>query len=105
MKMQLICFFLKEEAGMRDLTVTGVQTCALPILGLFPLLCRILGGAVKSLAHGVKAPDPALQLLEKVFLADIAFLVVLLGHGVKGVVYLARYVRGVLHARELGLLF
>src|SRR3990167_1365180 len=24
-------FFLKEEEGMRDLTVTGVQTCALPI--------------------------------------------------------------------------
>src|SRR2546430_15450026 len=25
-------FFFKEEAGIRDLTVTGVQTCALPIL-------------------------------------------------------------------------
>src|SRR2546427_8761298 len=25
------CFFLKEEDGIRDLTVTGVQTCALPI--------------------------------------------------------------------------
>src|SRR3990167_4438621 len=24
-------FFLKAEAGIRDLTVTGVQTCALPI--------------------------------------------------------------------------
>src|SRR2546430_12687014 len=25
-------FFFKEEDGIRDLTVTGVQTCALPIL-------------------------------------------------------------------------
>src|SRR3990167_11119210 len=28
----IIWFFLKAEEGMRDLTVTGVQTCALPIL-------------------------------------------------------------------------
>src|SRR2546421_9267466 len=25
------CFFFKEEDGIRDLIVTGVQTCALPI--------------------------------------------------------------------------
>src|SRR2546430_6350834 len=25
------CFFLQAEDGIRDLTVTGVQTCALPI--------------------------------------------------------------------------
>src|SRR5256886_6939106 len=25
------CFFFQAEAGIRDLTVTGVQTCALPI--------------------------------------------------------------------------
>src|SRR5688572_21375707 len=28
-----IFFFLQAEDGIRDLTVTGVQTCALPILG------------------------------------------------------------------------
>src|SRR2546430_11532687 len=28
------CFFFQAEDGIRDLTVTGVQTCALPILGL-----------------------------------------------------------------------
>src|SRR5256886_2800698 len=28
-------FFFQAEDGIRDLTVTGVQTCALPILNLF----------------------------------------------------------------------
>src|SRR5256886_5739544 len=28
------CFFLQAEDGIRDLTVTGVQTGALPILGM-----------------------------------------------------------------------
>src|SRR2546430_10275973 len=28
----LCCFFFQAEDGIRDLTVTGVQTCALPIL-------------------------------------------------------------------------
>src|SRR2546430_10217213 len=28
----LFCFFFQAEDGIRDLTVTGVQTCALPIL-------------------------------------------------------------------------
>src|SRR5256886_12581707 len=27
------CFFFQAEDGIRDLTVTGVQTCALPIFG------------------------------------------------------------------------
>src|SRR2546430_10651586 len=26
-----LCFFFQAEEGIRDLTVTGVQTCALPI--------------------------------------------------------------------------
>src|SRR2546430_3994234 len=30
---QLIFFFFQAEDGIRDLTVTGVQTCALPIFG------------------------------------------------------------------------
>src|SRR2546430_12886760 len=29
------CFFFQAEDGIRDLTVTGVQTCALPIWILF----------------------------------------------------------------------
>src|SRR2546427_1206986 len=41
----LFFFFFQAEDGIRDLTVTGVQTCALPILrerqGRADLLCRI----------------------------------------------------------------
>src|SRR2546430_11730053 len=29
--MSFLCFFFQAEDGIRDLTVTGVQTCALPI--------------------------------------------------------------------------
>src|SRR2546430_12735466 len=29
------CFFFQAEDGIRDLTVTGVQTCALPICDAF----------------------------------------------------------------------
>src|SRR2546430_2206111 len=29
--MRMVCFFFQAEDGIRDLTVTGVQTCALPI--------------------------------------------------------------------------
>src|SRR2546430_9322492 len=31
-----VCFFFQAEDGIRDLTVTGVQTCALPILSTRP---------------------------------------------------------------------
>src|SRR5256886_4297494 len=38
----LCCFFFQAEDGIRDLTVTGVQTCALPIFvqrhRVFPVL-------------------------------------------------------------------
>src|SRR2546427_8183492 len=33
--MYLVFFFFQAEDGIRDLTVTGVQTCALPISGTF----------------------------------------------------------------------
>src|SRR2546430_14515489 len=42
-------FFFQAEDGIRDLTVTGVQTCALPIS------VRASGRASRTLAHGV--PD------------------------------------------------
>src|SRR2546430_12354647 len=29
--LRVVCFFFQAEDGIRDLTVTGVQTCALPI--------------------------------------------------------------------------
>src|SRR2546430_7132900 len=37
----LLCFFFQAEDGIRDLTVTGVQTCALPI---FPGRAAFLDG-------------------------------------------------------------
>src|SRR2546427_4444275 len=30
-----VCFFFQAEDGIRDLTVTGVQTCALPIYSIW----------------------------------------------------------------------
>src|SRR2546430_10387046 len=32
----VVCFFFQAEDGIRDLTVTGVQTCALPISPCLP---------------------------------------------------------------------
>src|SRR2546430_1302024 len=40
----LVIFFFQAEDGIRDLTVTGVQTCALPILA-------IAGGLRDSAKH------------------------------------------------------
>src|SRR2546430_2898026 len=39
----LLFFFFQAEDGIRDLTVTGVQTCALPISPIPPMLKWILG--------------------------------------------------------------
>src|SRR2546430_3155071 len=36
-----IFFFFQAEDGIRDLTVTGVQTCALPILTPVEMLARV----------------------------------------------------------------
>src|SRR5205085_8166889 len=47
-------FFFQAEDGIRDLTVTGVQTCALPISMGHPdrftlqLLTTVLGGGMSS---------------------------------------------------------
>src|SRR5699024_11322607 len=42
-------FFFQSEAVIRDRNVTGVQTCALPISILLPLLC--LGLFILSSCH------------------------------------------------------
>src|SRR5207245_3279542 len=41
------CFFFQAEDGIRDATVTGVQTCALPIHGR---VCRDEAGARRCFA-------------------------------------------------------
>src|SRR2546427_1436419 len=39
-RIRLVIFFFQAEDGIRDLTVTGVQTCALPISAAVRLTCR-----------------------------------------------------------------
>src|SRR2546430_6831283 len=47
-------FFFQAEDGIRDLTVTGVQTCALPISKLPEALPRAVQSAL--IQHARKAP-------------------------------------------------
>src|SRR5690606_40904313 len=49
-------FFFQAEDGIRDFHVTGVQTCALPILGGFTTFC----GAYRSRAN--KLEDSGIQI-------------------------------------------
>src|SRR5688572_19262421 len=42
-----LSFFFQAEDGIRDLTVTGVQTCALPICNVILKYCEILDEFVK----------------------------------------------------------
>src|SRR2546430_4506063 len=44
----LFFFFFQAEDGIRDLTVTGVQTCALPIFSTSPLGQRISSSSTFS---------------------------------------------------------
>src|SRR2546430_13479628 len=46
LRASIVCvvFFFQAEDGIRDLTVTGVQTCALPIL---PSVTGVPGGTAK----------------------------------------------------------
>src|SRR3989338_3705888 len=60
-----IGFFFQAEDGIRDGTVTGVQTCALPILGGD---CRRVGSGYPQCflsAHSFKSDD---RILERVFI-------------------------------------
>src|SRR2546430_3418051 len=55
-----LLFFFQAEDGIRDLTVTGVQTCALPIYVL--TLVRDLGypidAALAAMAHPPRVRQP-----------------------------------------------
>src|SRR2546427_13086278 len=48
-------FFFQAEDGIRDLTVTGVQTCALPICGR-NVVAKAEGPIAEHQAHGVGMP-------------------------------------------------
>src|SRR2546429_2128900 len=51
----LFLFFFQAEDGIRDVAVTGVQTCALPISGILLILAVLLGVA---LAPKVRLSSP-----------------------------------------------
>src|SRR5256886_11708419 len=52
----LLFFFFQAEDGIRDLTVTGVQTCALPIS------TQRVGGEPVGRLQKVRHPEPMLSL-------------------------------------------
>src|SRR3712207_8755042 len=54
-------FFFQAEDGIRDIDVTGVQTCALPISGWSVLVASILAFAVSiaTFAVGVQQENSA----------------------------------------------
>src|SRR5205085_8819432 len=61
----VLIFFFQAEDGIRDLTVTGVQTCALPIShasgsGIRPPAFLDLAGVCRFRLHapGLAAPEP-----------------------------------------------
>src|SRR5688572_30983694 len=51
-------FFFQAEDGIRDLTVTGVQTCALPILR-YPFLGPVPVQAVLDVVAELQRAEPA----------------------------------------------
>src|SRR2546430_15017202 len=60
-------FFFQAEDGIRDLTVTGVQTCALPICE--PAVDEPSGGAVLLDGAGEVLPEAGVE--EVVVVADL----------------------------------
>src|SRR5256886_2930477 len=62
----VVVFFFQAEDGIRDLTVTGVQTCALPIFGAVSLRYFNVAGA----SHGLgEDHDPETHLIPNVLRA------------------------------------
>src|SRR2546430_10493188 len=53
------CFFFQAEDGIRDLTVTGVQTCALPICLRGPVAFLILGQTLRRVTRVRLTSPPA----------------------------------------------
>src|SRR2546421_2586991 len=61
----LVCFFFQAEDGIRDLIVTGVQTCALPISALSARECMRRAG-VERVDHVAISRNPRAHLWRKV---------------------------------------
>src|SRR2546430_10191644 len=60
---QSLLFFLQAEDGIRDLTVTGVQTCALPIYEQDTL--RDAAAQATELRRRLEELDDLLQLVDR----------------------------------------
>src|SRR2546422_8167558 len=73
----LLYFFFQAEDGMRDVAVTGAQTCALPISGIHERNIAVMNVAVVKL-HSLAAVQErdvvrgALAVLEKVVFDGIS---------------------------------
>src|SRR2546429_1333885 len=66
----LVVFFFQAEDGIRDVAVTGVQTCALPISStdggpVQALICHNAGGARHLIERGARLTLPAALCLER----------------------------------------
>src|SRR2546430_6000238 len=62
-----VVFFFQAEDGIRDLTVTGVQTCALPIslsVGRLPGLGDLHGNGWYPLGAAERPHDPGYSPLD-----------------------------------------
>src|SRR5260370_16275525 len=60
-----VFFFFQAEDGIRDSSVTGVQTCALPICSLIGIQAVVLNGAI--IGKGCLVGAGALITERKVF--------------------------------------
>src|SRR2546429_24133 len=65
--LRILCFFFfQAEDGIRDVAVTGVQTCALPIFFIRALKQRVLSGAISSAWEGaMTAPDSTMAQISR----------------------------------------
>src|SRR2546430_4265458 len=75
----IVFFFFQAEDGIRDLTVTGVQTCALPISipGLerwTPYRSGSDGSASRRMEIPVRAREVISETMEKLLLLEIVFM-------------------------------
>src|SRR2546427_6841877 len=61
-------FFFQAEDGIRDLTVTGVQTCALPICWRRGVVGNIYKGKVQRVMPGMQAAFVEVGLERAAFL-------------------------------------
>src|SRR2546429_3073547 len=71
-----LCFFFQAEDGIRDVAVTGVQTCALPIFPNFSVTRGFLALVFRHSPHGQNfaAERVGQQALQGSHLAPSAFL-------------------------------